>query len=161
MGHRNGRAGLPVGPRRRSLAAVGLSALLATACGAAGTDRPVPRTGPATDGIRLELSAGAARPGQVLTTHLIGSGLGGRSSSGLVEVTCGAKDTRVSHPVQGVTGSAPPPSGRAPEDQPFALPAGLPVRFTVPQVTTGVCVVARPVRIGTTVVFAQTRLQIP
>jgi hypothetical protein len=143
-----------------ALGVVGVWALLATGCGAAVSGPPVPRYGPATDGIRLELSAGTASPGQLVTTRLVGPDLEGRSSSGLVEVTCGVKDTRVSHPVQGLTGAATPPSGRAPVDQPFALPAAVAVRFAVPPIHTGACVVSRPVRKGTAVVFAQTPLQI-
>ena len=148
------------GPHRWVPIAVSVMALLATACGSAVTDPPVPRTGPASDGIRLELSTGAARPGQVVTARLVGRGLDSWSSSGLVEVTCGAKDTRVSHPVQGVTGTAPPPSGRAPEVQPFVLPAGVALRFTVPQVSTGICVVSRSVRAGAAVVSTRTPLEI-
>jgi hypothetical protein len=152
--------GLLAGPRRRALAVAGVSAVIASACATAASDPPVPRTGAAIDGIRLVLSTGAAATGQVVTARLTGNGVGGGSSSGLVEVTCGVKDTRVSHPVQGVSGAGPPPSGRAPVDQPFDLPAGATVRFTVPRVPTGVCVVSRAVRIGTTVVVARTTLDV-
>jgi len=154
-----GRGGTRTRRRRWLLIPTGATALLAAACGT--TAGPtVPRTGPSTAGIRLELSPGAARPGQVVTARLLGDGLGGRTSSGLVEVTCGIKDTRVSHPVHGVTGDAPPPAGRAPVDQPFTLPADVAVRFVVPPVVDDGCVVSRPVRDGTTVVFARTPLGI-
>jgi len=149
-----------MGRRGWALVVIGVSGLLATACGTTLATPAAPRTGPATDCIRLELATGTASPGQVVTSRLLGSRLADRRSSGLVEVTCGAKDTRVSHPVQGVTGAATPPTDRAPEDQPFDLPATAAVRFTVPQVSTGVCVVARPVRTGATVVYPRTPLDI-
>jgi|GEM_PF-1651827 len=145
--------------RRWGLAVVALAAVATAACGSAAA-APAPRTGPPTDGIRLQLSTGSASTGEVVTTLLVGSGLDGLTSSGLVEVTCGVHDTRVSHPVQGVTGTAAPPTGRAPVDQPFDLPATAALRFTVPPVAHEVCVVSRSVHTGNTVLFIRSPLSV-
>ena len=60
---------------------------------------PSASIGPETGGVHLVLDARSATPGTVVSAVVLGDPQA--LTSRIVEITCGAKDTRVSHPVVG------------------------------------------------------------
>jgi hypothetical protein len=84
--------------------------------------------------------------GGVVSATVVGDPLA--RTSQVVEITCGVKDTRVSHPVLGMPGPGRPSADRVPSEMPIGTFAVTSLSFRVPDIPSGTCSVYRTVYPG-------------